>query len=283
MTYGNDRQQKLAENIRNTHPAPGEILIWWLGQSGFVLRTAEVCIVTDPYLSTTLEDATRDQPWKRHVRMMPIALPPEALDCVDYIVCSHGHRDHCDPPSILGILRGSPQAKVIVPPAVTAQMEWLPKENTVSVGVGDLYEGGTLSVTAIPAKHNQFDWTEEYGYPYVGYILHFGDLCIYHAGDTILHDDLPRLLAEEKPDIAIVPINGGTPELVAVGFQSNLNGQEAADLCRSAGVKLMIPCHYDMFTINTAPAETFTAYADSSPEMPPYAVPEVGTPIRFRR
>ena len=53
-------------------------------------------------------------------------------------------------------------------------------------------------------------------------------------------------------DIALLPINEDRP---AGG--RNLNGAEAADLALSIGVQIAIPCHYEMFELNTAPPTAF--------------------------
>jgi L-ascorbate metabolism protein UlaG (beta-lactamase superfamily) len=82
--------------IKETQPKAGEIFFWWIGQSGFVLKTDSLCIVLDPYLSNTLEQATKEQGWKRHIRMMDIPIEPVGLSGVDYLIISHGHRDHYD-------------------------------------------------------------------------------------------------------------------------------------------------------------------------------------------
>jgi L-ascorbate metabolism protein UlaG (beta-lactamase superfamily) len=58
-------------------------------------------------------------------------------------------------------------------------------------------------------------------------------------------------------DIALLPINGRAPERRVAG---NLWGREAAQLGRTIGARLVIPCHYDMFAFNTAsPAEFIAA------------------------
>ena len=53
-------------------------------------------------------------------------------------------------------------------------------------------------------------------------------------------------------DIALLPINEDRP---AGG--RNLNGAEAADLALSIGVQIAIPCHYEMFELNTASPTSF--------------------------
>lgn len=196
-----EKSSELAAAINTEVPGKDEIYLWWLGQSGFVIRTEKYCLVTDPYLSTTLEDSTKDMgPEMRHIRMMPIPVLPEKLTDVDFILCSHDHGDHYDAATVSGILRGSPGCRVIVPPAAAPSLlrDGVPEEKIIRVGEGDMFTIPDLEVTAIRAKHNQFDYTPEYGYPYVGYIIHTGGVCIYHAGDCILYDRLKDELKRQE-------------------------------------------------------------------------------------
>ena len=277
-----EKSAALAAQINGFRPPEGKIAVWWLGQSGFVVKTPQYCLVTDPYLSTTLEDLTRDLgPEMRHVRMMPVPVAPEALTCVDFILCSHDHGDHYDAASVKGILKGSPNARVIVPPAAAPSLarDGIDPLCVQPVGEGDRFVQEGLEITAIRAKHNAFDYTEAFGYPYVGYIIRTAGRTIYHGGDTILFDELPGLLRAQNIDIGFMAINGYDDARIRVGFQSNCTYAETAELARAAGVRLVIPCHYDMFTANTEQVGKFVNYMNAGQDMPAYLVPVIGEPF----
>ena len=277
-----EKSRKLAEQINAYRPPKDRLAIWWLGQSGFVVRSQRYSFVFDPYLSTTLEDATKEMvPEILHIRMTPIPVLPEELTGVDYIICSHDHGDHYDAASVKGLLQGSPAAKIIVPPAAVPSLirDGIERERIIPVGEGDRYCQEDMEVTAIRAKHNQFDESPEYGFPYVGYFVKTEGRTLYHGGDTILFDELPQLLKERKIDVGFMAINGYDDVRIKAGFQSNCTYQEAAELAKQAGVKLMIPCHYDMFTANTEQVGKFVNYMNSHPDMPAYLVPVIGQPF----
>src|ERR1019366_4802035 len=82
----------------------------------------------------------------------------------------------------------------------------------------------------------------------------FGKWEIYHSGDTVLHPALVESLKPFRIDVALLPINGRNQGRAVAG---NLNAQEAAWLGREIGAHTVIPCHYDMFTFNTAPVQDF--------------------------
>lgn len=268
--------KQLSDEIRAYKPQRGEIAIWWLGQSGFVIKGETATLVFDPYLSTALEDATRDNERIRHVRMMPIPALPQELDFCDYIFCSHDHADHYDRASVSGILAN--RGTVIVPPAAEASLlaDGIPAERIVTVGAGESRTLGGITIRAVQAKHNEFDWSPETGYPYVGFIVEMDGMTIYHAGDTIWFPELAQLLRAHCVDIAIVPVNGGDEDRVERGFASNLMFDEAARLCREIGAAYMIPCHFDMFTINTVEIGRFVNYVNRQRDMPSYWIPVIG-------
>jgi L-ascorbate metabolism protein UlaG (beta-lactamase superfamily) len=61
-------------------------------------------------------------------------------------------------------------------------------------------------------------------------------------------------------DIALLPINGNKPERKVVG---NLDCKEAAVLSKAINAKVVIPCHYDLFTFNTADVNEFIREAEN--------------------
>jgi L-ascorbate metabolism protein UlaG (beta-lactamase superfamily) len=92
----------------------------------------------------------------------------------------------------------------------------------------------------------------------MGYVISFGKWNIYHSGDTLWFDGMVELLKPFNVDIALLPINGNDPSR---GVAGNLNAKEAAVLGKAIGAKVVIPCHYDMFTFNTADPKEFAEEA----------------------
>jgi L-ascorbate metabolism protein UlaG (beta-lactamase superfamily) len=84
----------------------------------------------------------------------------------------------------------------------------------------------------------------------------FGPFAIYHSGDTVRYDGMAELLRPFSVDVALLPINGRGPQRRVSG---NLWGREAAELARDVGARVVVPCHYDMFTFNTASPDEFVA------------------------
>ena len=74
---------------------------------------------------------------------------------------------------------------------------------------------------------------------YLGYVFQFGDWSIYHSGGTVRYDGMAEKLREFRIDVALLPINGRAAERRIPG---NLFGNEAAELAKDLGAKLVIPC-----------------------------------------
>jgi L-ascorbate metabolism protein UlaG (beta-lactamase superfamily) len=130
---------------------------------------------------------------------------------------------------------------------------------------------GPFTLTGVPAAHEQLEQDEAGQHKFLGYILQCGPWTLYHSGDTVWYEGLVETLQSWAIDIALLPINGRAPERRVAG---NLNGPEAAQLAHAIGARLVIPCHYEMFTFNTASPKPFIAECERLRQ--PYAVLQAG-------
>ena len=240
----------------------------WLGQSGFLIEYAGSRALLDPYLSDSLTKkyANTGRP---HIRMKPIVVDPATLTGIEVVTSSHNHTDHLDAETLLPIMRANPEMKLIAPAANRAFVaERLGCDEGWIIGLEDRESArvGSFCISAVPACH------EEVAPEYHGYVVQAGDWTIYHSGDTLLYDGMAERLREfGRIDVALLPINGRAPERRVAG---NLNAREAAQLGRDIGARTVIPCHYDMFTFNTADPADFAAAARAIGQ--PYHIMELG-------
>ena len=241
----------LSSTVKEAQPKTGELFFWWIGQSGFILKTDSLCIVLDPYLSITLEEATKAQSWKRHIRMMDIPIDPTEIFHVDYLIISHGHRDHYDPVTVKGILSSSPNCTIVAPKALASRIQEEQGCRTIGLDDGQRCQENGLVIDPIRAKHNNYDQDQTTGYPYLSYAISLSSHTLFFAGDTIAHPTLEKFLTNHKTELAFLPINGYTVELLEKGFASNLTYLETVDLALRTKIGITVPCHYNMFTINT--------------------------------
>ncbi len=237
-----------------------QFYLWWLGQSGFLLQWKKQRVLIDPYLSDSLTKkyAATDKP---HTRMSELVIRPELLKNISIVTSSHNHTDHLDAETLVPVLKNNPAINFIIPEAnrnfVIQRVEC---EKNYPVGLNDRQQVTMDGFTfhGIPARHNEIERDETGHCKYMGYVIEFGDHRIYHSGDTLWFEGMVDLLKPFVVDVALLPINGDKPERKVAG---NLNGKEAAQLGKAIQAKTVIPCHYDMFTFNTADVDDFVKEA----------------------
>ena len=241
--------------IADVHAASqddGHVHLWWLGQSGFLVQWRGRHLLFDPYLSDALTKkyADTDRP---HVRMTARAVDPAALTFIDVVTSSHTHTDHLDADTLGAIGRASPGVVIVVPEVnrmFAADRLGIAPDLLVGVDVGEAHHVGPFVIEAVPAAH------EVLAPQIVGYIVRCGRWTLYHSGDTVMYDGMIERLRSFAIDVAMLPINGRAPER---GVAGNLSGDEAAHLGAAVGARTVIPCHYEMFTFNTADPAGFVA------------------------
>jgi L-ascorbate metabolism protein UlaG (beta-lactamase superfamily) len=266
--------------------------LWWLGQSGFLLRWRNQFLLLDPYLSDSLTTkyAATDKP---HVRMTERVIAPEKLDFIHAITSSHNHTDHLDAETLQPILRAAsqkmgrtgvspvavdvsssatsqpipfqqnqqsqpnPNTILIIPEAnreFVAHRLQCPPEFPIGLDAGQSATAVGFTFHGVPAAHEKIDHDSAGRCQYLGYVIQFGPWTIYHSGDTIRHDAILEALEPFSIDLALLPINGATRERRVAG---NLDGPQAATLAHDINARLVIPCHYEMFEFNTASPDLF--------------------------
>jgi len=198
------------------------IQLTWLGQSGFRLKNGGVTYI-DPFkLAATAEPA-------------------------QYVFVTHEHRDHFSLEDLKKIITDS---TIVVTSAACEKgiRELRPKEIRIAVPGAHLALD-KIGVDVLPAyNNNKF---RSPGVPFhpkadnkIGFILSFGDVRIYHAGDT---DDIPEMAAAKGVDLALLPVSG--TYVMTPG--------EAANACAMIEPKIAIPMHYGDVVGSRADAEAF--------------------------
>lgn len=241
---------ELIADIQGRWIPDGALGIWWLGQSSFVVKGSGTIVYIDPYL----------EPNPRHA--VPPPLVPGQITHADVVLCSHDHPDHIDPVALAGIANASPRARIVVPAIAREKVARLgiDQDRVVAARVDRVTNLGALSLTAIPAAHEELDYSERWGYPYLGYLLELNGVVLYHAGDTTVYEGLLERLSSRPVDIALLPINGHDWKRLHGGTIGNMSYREAADLAVDAGMGMVIPMHYGMFPRNSEPPGHFVDY-----------------------
>lgn len=236
-------------------PAAKGLSLYWLGQAGFVIDADGYRLVIDPYLSDSLAEKYRGRLYP-HQRMMAAPVTTDGLGDVDLVLSTHQHTDHMDPQTLQPLLGSRPAVKLVAP--LAAEQEALKRS-----GIGPdrllLLDAGHridplpgVSVTATRSAHETLERDAAGHYKFLGYVIEIAGLRLWHSGDTIPYDGMIAEVAALKPDIALLPVNGRSAELLANGVPGNLALAEAIDITREIGAKVLVAHHFGMFAFNTA-------------------------------
>jgi L-ascorbate 6-phosphate lactonase len=235
------------------------VLLTWIGQAGFLLRTPATRLAVDPFLS--------DHPGRR----FPSPVGVDDLAGAELVLATHQHLDHLDAPALRELLERDDQARVVLPaPAVPdATGAGLPADRLVGARPGEPLAAGDVTVHPVPALHGvHVDDAYSHGLPsdgdrvrYLGYVLETPDGRLYHAGDTLRWPGQAELLGRHRVDVALLPINGRDDQREAQDIVGNLDAAEALALARDAGVGTVVPMHYDLMEGNLGDVEAFARLA----------------------
>ncbi len=263
----------LLDDIQSTTLQPSQVAIWWLGQSGYAIKTASTLFYVDLYLSEhlTAKYAATEKP---HIRMTRAPLRGADLRDVRWVFSSHKHSDHLDPGTLPALFANNPDAQLVLPLALVDHAQVLGLDRLLPTYGDESLDCDGLKVHVVPSSHPDLDYTKETGYPFIGFVFEVDGVKLYHSGDTIVYAGLAERLAAHQVDIAFLPINGTDERRHQLHVPPNMNSAEALELAAQIGNPLIIPHHYDMFTFNTVDVREFTALADAAGQ--PYRVLQCG-------
>ncbi|UCG03986.1 MAG: MBL fold metallo-hydrolase [Candidatus Heimdallarchaeota archaeon] len=226
----------LVLNNKNNNPADEVIIeknflsyngvnITWLGTAGFKLKTNDLIVYFDPF-----------------------SIPVNETDKADIIIASHGHTDHLSLIDIttianedVTILYTPYPVKVDEFNVLDEDIQQLELKEINYIKPGDIIEQYGITLEFVPAynidKYNPYQPDQLWHPPeanWTGMIVDFGDVRIYHAGDT---DHIPEM-KQVACDIALIPVMG----------EAMMTAEEAAEAIESLHVssivKYAIPMHY---------------------------------------
>lgn len=201
----------------------------WLGQGGYLFTSPQgVTVMIDAYLSDFAEAVWGVQ------RVIPPPIDPEQFT-PDIVLATHWHEDHLDAPTVRHYARqsdvifGGPTSCV-----VRAQIWGWPAARTVTLNRGDSHQFGDIAVTATFARHDEeIAMTGDA----VGFFLDIAGVRVWLVADSE-YDARLLPLRKERPDVILVPINGGG---------GNMNAHEAALLVWQIAPRIAVPMHYGMW------------------------------------
>lgn len=211
--------------------------LWFLGQSGFLIKSCGTIVVIDPYLSDSVAKVS-----PRLTRSYPPPIDPTFLKA-DLFIVTHDHLDHLDPETIAAY-KHKESTTFLGPRFACEKLKSLgiSQNNIIRIDSGQRQTVRGVQIAGVYAVANEPAVIDTCGYR----IEFENGRSVYHSADT----GFSPLLLECAPaaEIALVCINGQW---------GNLNIEQAAELTNTVNPKVVIPHHYDLMKLNSANPESF--------------------------
>ncbi|OGX83968.1 MBL fold metallo-hydrolase [Hymenobacter coccineus] len=225
-------------------------VLLWLGHSCFLLRIEATTLLFDPVLFSSVG--------LRHRHPLPCA--PEAIQNIDFLLLSHGHRDHLDERSIKLLAEQNRLMQVLGPlgvgPVLRGMAPGLPVQEAGWWQQFDVGPGAPFEVYYLPASHwhrrGLFDVNTVLWGSFLIKVL-ATDKLIYFAGDTAFGDHFEQIERQFGPlDIVLMPIGAYKPPYMMT--KSHVNPHEAAKAANVLRAGHLVPMHYGTFDLSDEPA-----------------------------
>lgn len=194
-----------------------------IGQATVVITIDGVVFMTDPWWGSF-----------EFLRAVPLALNPETIESLHYMLVSHNHIDHwCDRAIQLAkekdcMVIGSTKAvKRARKKGVTKCKALTPGESVACNGI---------TVSAVPAFH-------PFAKDAIGFVLQKGNVTLYFSGDTLYTKNLLKALTPYSVTIAMIQVACSTYPLVG---KDGMDLEAAACFVAEVKPKIVIPIHYQI-------------------------------------
>jgi L-ascorbate metabolism protein UlaG (beta-lactamase superfamily) len=231
-----------------------ETKVRWFGHAAFSITTPKgKVLLIDPWLKNPSNPEAKDG-------KDPLASVPK----VDYILLTHGHRDHVGDAVEIARKTG---AALVSNPELAANLVKLADfpgkqaETDAIMGIGGEIQlaDGEVTVAMTPAVHSSSVFNPKagateaeraYGGNPAGFVLVIRDgPTIYHSGDTAYFKDMETVGEEYRVDLALLNIGG----------HFGMEPRMAARAAKSVSARLAVPHHYATFPGITENANVFAA------------------------
>jgi L-ascorbate metabolism protein UlaG (beta-lactamase superfamily) len=231
-----------------------ETKIKWFGHAAFSITTPRgKVLLIDPWLKNPSNPDVKNG-------KDPLASPSK----VDYILLTHGHRDHVGDAVEIAKKTG---AILICNPELAGNLVKLADfpskqaETDAIMGIGGEIQiaDGEVTVAMTPAVHSSSVFNPKatateaeraYGGNPAGFVLIIKNgPTIYHSGDTAYFKDMETIGEEYQVDLALLNIGG----------HFGMEPRMAAKAAQSIRAKLAVPQHYATFPGITQNSDVFAA------------------------
>ena len=217
----------------------------WIGHSTFLIKKNGVTILTDPIFSK------RASPFKNigPKRLIPPAIPLDAIPHIDIVTVSHNHYDHLDIHSLKKISKKHPEAIFLVPAGDEKLLIRKKIKNVYNFDWWESIEHKGFLITFTPVQHwskrSLFDRNKSL---WGGWFFNHKDYSLYHAGDTGYSKDfIDTKIKLGSPKYAFIPIGAYDPEWFMA--ESHVNPEDAVQIMLDLEAEKAFGMHWATFVL----------------------------------
>lgn len=225
----------------------------YLGQCGFLIETAGLRIVTDPFLTNVLPG------WKREY---PAPCTLQELR-PDVVVISHSHNDHMNLPTLQAYRAAGGDCPIAAPAPECMPLHELGFSCVIEARAEQPFSAGEVRLTPVMCAHTQPHTDDAGRFRELSYMIESPEGTLFFGGDLSLYDGLCQRIRRDHPSHLILPCNGRDEERTAQNIIGNVTCVEAAQLAKDCQA-VLIPAHYDLFLNNGCPLEEIQEAADEA-------------------
>ena len=222
-----------------------EDMLVWLGHASFFIRMQGVTMITDPCWT--------DLPMIKREVGLPCAV--NDFKNIDYLLLSHGHRDHYDTACVNQLIAQNPGMELLMPLRLSellgSQRHSVPHQEAAWWQRFRVNAG--LEIIFLPAKHWNRRWLKDMNRQLWGSFLLRGEgRSVYFGGDSAYEGhfaEIEQLLG--PPDISLLPVGAYQPQYMMK--EAHMNPSEAVQAFHDLKSQTFIPIHYGTYSLSDEP------------------------------
>ncbi len=212
--------------------------VTFLGHSSALITMDGVKILADPNVNRHILFFLR--------RRSKVPMRIRDLPHPDLILISHGHYDHLDLPTLRRLPRKTP---VVAPPGLKPVIKRAGKDRIITLSQWRSHHLGSVTVTAVPARHFSGRPPFFLRTGYHGYVIH-GEATVYFAGDSGLFEGMREIGERWNIDIALLPIGAYQPPPFR---RHHMSPEDAIEAARRLRARAVVPIHWGAFKLSLEP------------------------------
>jgi L-ascorbate metabolism protein UlaG (beta-lactamase superfamily) len=214
--------------------------VTWLGHASFLINTAGVTILTDPFLSKFASPVS----WAGPKRFVDLPIPINKLPRIDIVLVSHNHYDHLDDKPVRK-LKNKNSIHVVVPLGLKSFFTERGYSKVTELDWGQSVSVEGIEITAESAVHDSARSTSDRNKTlWASWIIESSHKRILFIGDTAYSETIFNLVGDKYGsfDFAILPIGAYEPRELL--WMSHTTPEEAVSIGIDVRAKTLIASHW---------------------------------------